>query len=204
VWEECHLYKLCGDWVHICLAEKKKVPSVLHHCHASNYGGHFGIEKTITKVLQVGFYWSMMFKDARGFIMTCARCQRTRNICERHEMPQSGILEVELFDVWGINFMGPFHRSYNNLYILVKMDHVCKRVEFLKKNMFTRFGTPRALLSDNGMHFCNKPLKLLLKRYGAFDKVDTPYHPKTNGQVELSNQELKRILEKTVDRSQKD
>ena len=133
--------------------------------------------------------------------MTCVRCQRTGNISKRHEMPQSGILEVELFDIWGINFMGPFPCSYNNLYILATMDYVSKRVEtivtptndakvvmmFLKKNIFTRFGTPRALLSDNGLHFCNKPLKVLLKRYGVFDKVDTPYHPKPNGQVELSN-----------------
>ena len=70
-------------------------------------------------------------------------------------------------------------------------------IKFLKKNIFARFGTPRALLSDNETHFCNKPLESLLKKYGAFYKIATPYHPQTNGQVELSNQEeLKSILEK--------
>ena len=87
-------------------------------------------------------------------------------------MPQQGILEVELFDVWGIDFMGPFPPSYNNLCILVAVDYVSKWVEaiatmtndskvvinFLKKNIFTRFDMPRALLSDNGTHFCNKLL----------------------------------------------
>jgi len=86
-------------------------------------------------------------------------------------MPQSSILEVELFDVWGINFMGPFPLSRNNLYIFVAVDYVSKWVEaiatstndsnvvikFFKKNIFTRFGMPRALLSDNGTHFYNKP-----------------------------------------------
>jgi len=76
---------------------------------------------------------------------------------------------VELFDVWGIDFMDPFPPSYNNLYILVVVDYVSKWVEaiatptndtkvvikFLKKNIFTTFGMPRALLSDNGTHFCN-------------------------------------------------
>jgi len=133
-------------------------------------------------------------------------------------MPQQGILEVELFDVWGIDFMGPFSPSYNNLYILVAVDYVSKWVEaianptndlkvvirFLKKNIFTRFGMPRALLSDNGTHFCNKPLESVLKKYGVFYKVATPYHPQTSGQVELSNRELKSILEKTVHRSRKD
>ena len=78
---------------------------------------------------------------------------------------------MELFDVWGIDFIGPFPPSYNNLYILVAVDYVFKWVEaiatptndskvvikFLKKNIFTRFGMRRALLSDNETHFCNSP-----------------------------------------------
>ena len=63
---------------------------------------------------------------------------------------------------------------------------------------------PRALLSDNGIHFCNKPLETILRKYGVFHKVATPYHPQTSGQVELSNRDLKSILEKTVNRSRKD
>jgi len=109
--------------------------------------------------------------------------------------------------------MGSFPPSCNNLYILVVVDYVSKwvkpvatltndskvAIKFLKKNIFTRFSTPRALLSDNGTHFCNKPLESLLKKYGMFCKVAPPYHPQTSGQVELSNPELKSILEKTVD-----
>ena len=77
-------------------------------------------------------------------------------------------------------------------------------IKFLKKNSFTRFGMPRALLSDSGTHFCNKPPETILKEYGVFYKVAIPYHPQTSGQVELLNRELKSILEKTVDRSRKD
>jgi len=108
-------------------------------------------------------------------------------------MPQSGILEVELFDVWEIDFIGPFLTSHNNLYILKAIDYVSKWVavvasttndskavlKFLKKNIFTRFGTPRALLSNNRTHFCNKPLESLLKKYRMFYKVAMPYHPQT-------------------------
>jgi len=108
-----------------------------------------------------------------------------------HEMPQSGILEVELFNAWGINFMGAFPPSDNNLYILVTADYVLKWVEaiathandskvvlkFLKKHIFIRFGTPQALLSDHGIHFCNKHLESLLNKYGVFEKVVIPYHP---------------------------
>jgi len=74
-------------------------------------------------------------------------------------------------------------------------------IKFLKKNILTRFDTSRALLCDKGAHFCNKLLKSLLKTYLVFHKVATSSHPQASGQVELSNMELKRILEKTVDRS---
>jgi len=178
VWEDPFLYKLRRDGIYRrCLLEEE-VHSVLHHYHASTYGGHFGPDKTITKVLQAGFYWPKLFKYTRKFVMTCNRCQRTGNISKRHEMPQGHILEVELFNAWAIDFMGSFARSHNNLYILVAVDYVSKWVEaivssandskvvlkFLKKNISIRFGTPRALLSGNGTHFCNKPLESLLKK----------------------------------------
>jgi len=118
------------------------------------------------------------------FVITCDRCQRTGNISNRYEMSQNGIPEVELFNIWRIDFMRSFPPSYNNLYILVTVNYVSKWVEaivttindskvvikVLCKNIFTRFGTLRALLSDNGTHFCNKPLELLLKKYGYFIK----------------------------------
>ena len=88
------------------------------------------------------------------------------------------ILEVELFDLWGIDFMGPFPASYNNLYILLAVDYVSKWVEaiptrtndakvvaqFLRSNIFSLFGTPRALITDNGTHFCNKVIEKVLQK----------------------------------------
>jgi len=73
--EDPFLYKLCEDGIYRrCLLEEE-VYSVLHYCHASTYGGYFGPDKTIVKVLQVGFYWPTLFKDTRKFVMTCDRCQ---------------------------------------------------------------------------------------------------------------------------------
>ncbi|VVA39464.1 PREDICTED: LOW QUALITY PROTEIN, partial [Prunus dulcis] len=67
-----------------------------------------------------------------------------------------------------------------------------------------RFGTPRAIISDGGTHFCNRSFEALLKRYGITHRVSTPYHPQTSGQVEISNREIKQILEKTVSPTRKD
>lgn len=99
------------------------------------------------------------------------------NISHPNMMPLSNILVVELFDVWDIDFMGPCPPSFGNLYILVVVNYVSKWIEavatktndhavvvrFLKANIFSRFGTPRAIISDGGTHFCNKPFESLMK-----------------------------------------
>ena len=218
LWEDPFLFKVCADgMIRRCVPEGE-MNSILHHCHDRETGGHFGSTRTAAKVLESGFYWPNLFKDAHRYVSMCDRCQHTGNISRRHEMPLNNILVCDLFDVWGIDFMGPFPRSYNNEYILVAVDYVSKWVEaiatptndarvvvkFMKKHIFTRFGTPRAVISDGGKHFCNDQLDRLLSKYGVTHKVGLAYHPQTSGQVEVSNRELKRILEKTVDSNRKD
>ncbi|XP_068332797.1 uncharacterized protein [Pyrus communis] len=181
-------------------------------------GGHFGTQRTSLKVLECGFYWPTLFKDARNFCMSCDRCQRMGNISAKDQMPQNVILPVEIFDVWGIDFMGPFPSSHGFLYILLVVDYVSKWVEakatrtndsrvvadFIRTNLFARFGMPRVIISDGGSHFCNRTIEALLKKYNVTYKVSTPYHPQTNGQAEVSNREIKQILEKTVGPTRKD
>ncbi|CAN6579303.1 unnamed protein product [Malus baccata var. baccata] len=134
------------------------------------------------------------------------------------QMPQFSILNVEIFDVWGIDFMGPFPSSYGFIYILLAVDYVSKWVEakatrtndskvvadFIRTNIFARFGMPRVIISDGGSHFCNRTIEALLRKYNVNNKVSTPYHPQTNGQAEVSNREIKQILEKTVGPTRKD
>ena len=147
----------------------------------------------------------------------CDKCQRLGKISRRHMMPLNPILVVELFDIWGINFMGPFPISFEYTYILVGVDYVSKWVEAVPcratnhktvlkflKNIFSRFGVPKAIISDGGSHFCNKLFENLLSKYGVKHKVATPYHPQTSGQVELANREIKTILMKVVNSNRKD
>ena len=77
-------------------------------------------------------------------------------------------------------------------------------IKFSKKNIFTRFGTPRAVISDGGKHFCNHQVKTFLLNYGVKHRVATPCYLQTSAQVKVFNRELKRILEKTVNMSQRD
>ncbi|KAK8600709.1 hypothetical protein V6N12_050560 [Hibiscus sabdariffa] len=77
-------------------------------------------------------------------------------------------------------------------------------MKFLHKNIFTRFGVPRAPISDESSHFDNKLTAKALQRYGVWHIIATAYHPQTNGQAEISNRQIKQILEKTVNTNRKD
>ena len=134
------------------------------------------------------------------------------------EPPTNPILEVKLFDLWGMDFMGPFPSSFSHMYIFLAVDYVSKWVEaiptrtndasvvvkFFRSHIFTRFGTPQALITDGGTHFCNKLVDKVLQKYGVRHQTSLVYHPQANGQAEVSNREIKSILQKTVNSSRKD
>ncbi|KAK8662852.1 hypothetical protein V6N13_024738 [Hibiscus sabdariffa] len=125
-WDEPFLFKQCSDQViHLCVPENEQ-QRVLEQCHASAYGGHFGGNRTAAKVLQSRLFWPHLHKDAHKFCQQCDKCQRIGNISKRNEMPLQNILEVELFDVWDIDFMRPFPSSFGNLNILLAVDYVSK------------------------------------------------------------------------------
>ena len=217
-WEKTFLFKYCADQIiRKCVPEIEQ-QEILSHCHESICGGHFASQKIAMKVLQSGFYWPSLFKDSHTLCRSCERCQRHGKLTKRSMMPLNPILIVDIFDVWGIDFMRPFLISFGYSYILVGVDYVSKWVKaipckyndhkivlkFLKKNIFSRFGVPKAIISDGGAHFCNKPFETLLAKYEVKHKVATPYHPQTSGQVELGNSEIKNILMKMVNASRKD
>src|SRR5262249_15760907 len=189
IWEDPYLYKLCADQVIRRCVPESEMQGILRHCHDKATEGHFGAIRTANKVLQSGFYWPTLFKDAHRYVTSCNQCQRSGNVSRRHELPLTNILVCKIFDIWGIDFIGPFPNSFGNRYILVAVDYVSKWVEAIAlltnnarvvakflKTIFTRFGTPRTLISDRGTHFCNTQLERLLSKYGVTHKLATPYH----------------------------
>ena len=152
--------------------------------------GHFGGQRIAAKVLQSGFYWPTLFKEVHQFVSTCNKCQRMGSISKQDEPLLRTVLEVELFDIWEMDFMGPFPSSFSNLYILLAVDYVSKWVEAISTqtkdarvvakflcDIFTRFGTLRALITDGGTHFGNKLVDNALRKYGVQHRTTLSYHP---------------------------
>ncbi|KAI3461656.1 hypothetical protein Pfo_018319 [Paulownia fortunei] len=218
LWDDLLLFKRCSDSVIRRCIPMEEINEILKHCHSSPCGGHFGPTRITSKVLQSGFYWSFLFKDCYTFVQTCDWCQRTGTITRRHELSLTNIMKVELFDVCGIDFIGPFPLSNGRSYILLAVDYVSKWIEaiatptndtklvlkFLHKYIFTHFGIPRAIVSDEHSHFCNKIFNNLLAKYGVRHKVALGYHSQLNGQSKISNWEIKQILEKMISINRKD
>ncbi|GJX73329.1 reverse transcriptase domain-containing protein [Tanacetum coccineum] len=158
--------------------------------------------------------WCMHGQEANDILKACHEGptggHHSANLTAR-KMPQNAIQVYEIFNVWGVDFMGQFPSSRGNKYILVAVDYLSKWVEtkalptndarvvvkFLK-SLFARFRTPRAIISDRGTHFCNDQFAKVMSKYGVTHRLATAYHPQTSGQVEVSNRGLKRILERTV------
>nr|GEU53845.1 reverse transcriptase domain-containing protein [Tanacetum cinerariifolium] len=168
--------------IKMCVSGHEAI-EILKACHYGPTEGHHGPNYTAKKVFDSGFYWPTIYCDAQDL--------------------------VKNYD--GIDFMGLIPSSRGNKYILVAIGYLSKWVEakvlptnnarvvckFLK-NLLARFGTSRAIISDRGTHFCNDQFAKVMQNFGVTHRLATPYHPKTSGQVEVSNRGLKCILERAV------
>nr|GEW08905.1 reverse transcriptase domain-containing protein [Tanacetum cinerariifolium] len=171
-WDDPFLFKICVDQVIWRCVHGQEDVDILKACHNEPTEGHHGPNYTAKKVFD--------------------------SVCG-------------IFNVWGVDFMGPLPSSRGNKYILVAVDYLSKWVEAralptndarvvckILKSLFSRFGAPRAIISDRGAHFCNDQFRKVMLKYGVTHHFATAYHPQTSGKVEVSNRGLKRILERIV------
>eukprot|EP00253_Pinus_taeda_P006567 PITA_06567 len=161
----------------------------------------------------------LSYREKRRIVQQSASCQRMGQPNHRDQMPLNPQVISEPFERWALDFIGPINPPSNQrTYILVCTDYMTKWVEakaliraneevvlaFLFEEIFTRFGTPRELVTDGGPPFNSHGFKSTLHKYHIQHRMTTPYHPQANGQVESTNKVLEAILTKTVKDNRKD
>nr|GEW05946.1 reverse transcriptase domain-containing protein [Tanacetum cinerariifolium] len=187
-WDDPFLFKIYADQVIRRCVHGQEAVDILKAYHNGPIGGHHGLNYIAKKVFDSGFYWLTIYRDAHDLVKSCDACHRQGKISQR-----------------------PFPSSRGNKYILVAVDYLSKWVEVkvlstnnvrvvckILKSLIARFGTPRAIISDRGTHFCNDQFAKVILKYGVTHRLATAYHPQTSRQLEVSNRCLKRILERIV------
>jgi hypothetical protein len=131
LWDDPYLYRVCADGLLRRCIPAFETWKILECCHSPPYGGHYGAFCTNAKVWQSDFYWPTRYDYAKSFVRRCSRCQKHGNINARDAMLLTFNLKIDIFDVWSIDFMGPFRNSKGCEYVLVAVNYVSKWVEAL-------------------------------------------------------------------------
>nr|GEV69938.1 reverse transcriptase domain-containing protein [Tanacetum cinerariifolium] len=167
--DDPYIFRICADQIIRRCVHGQESYDILKACHEGPIGGHHGANFTAKKVFDAGLFWPTIYKDAHDLVKSCDSCQH----------------QVDYLSKWVEAKALP-------------TNDACVVVKFLKF-LFARFGTPRAIISDRGTHFCNVKFAKVMSKYGVTHLLATAYHPQTSGQVEVSNRGLKCILKRTVE-----
>ncbi|GJR57499.1 reverse transcriptase domain-containing protein [Tanacetum coccineum] len=119
-WDEPYAFRLCLDNVMRRCVAGDEIFKILAHCHSGPTRGHHSASVTRRKVYELGFFWPDIFNDAKDYVMKCDACQKSENISSRSEMPQNNIQVCDVFDVWGLDLMGPFPDSRGRMGVIPK------------------------------------------------------------------------------------
>ena len=190
------------------LIKKNELEQVLYMFHNDPTAAHFATDAMFEKI-RTRYYWPQMYENIRDYVRTCDACQRRGG--HRKNQLLHPIPVGNPFHQIGMDFVGPLTQTpRGNKYIIVAMDHFTKWPEakpvpnatadqvalFLYEDIVSRHGCPVKILTDQGTHFRNNMIKLLMEKFKIRQKFSAPYHPQTNGMVERFNRTLCESLAK--------
>ncbi|GKB10157.1 reverse transcriptase domain-containing protein [Tanacetum coccineum] len=167
-WDDPYLFRTCADQIIRRCVSGHEALEILKACHEGPTGGHHSANLTARKVFDAGFFWPTIYRDAHSMIKSCDTCQRQGKISHRDEMPQNAIQVCEIFDIWGIDFMGPFPLSNKgnreNRVFASWSDKARRCFVDIRTAFKTPIGcTPYQLVMEKS---CTLPVELELKRIG--------------------------------------
>ena len=182
---------------------------VLREVHEETCGNHSGARSLVHKVIRAGYYWPTIQADAKAYVKVYDQCQSFSNVPRQPSKYLTPVMASWPFAQWGVDILGLFPtRTRQMKFLVVGIDYFTKWVEveplakitqqnvknFVWKNIMCRFGVPRVLVSDNGRQFDNTPFRDFCEQLGINNHYSSPSHPQANGQVEVANRSLLKII----------
>lgn len=205
------------DGHHQLLVPKKCIPDILKLAHDSPTGGHFGVQKTTARVKK-DFYWIDCATDIERHCLSCSVCASRHGPRKKQRSPLQIDVVGAPFERVAVDILGPLPKTdRNNQYVLVLMDYFTKWPEALAipditaetvaeacvYHVFSRFGAPRLLHSDQGRNFESAVFQAVLQLFGVDKTRTTALHPQSDGMVERFNRTILDYLAKFVDEHQR-
>ena len=199
-----------------CITAKDGV-RLLEEVHGGESGSHEGARALTGKIIRMGIYWPDMHKNAKEVTGKCMSCQTFAPVSHQPATSLTSIYSPWPFHQWGIDIAGPFPAAPSgHKYIILAIDYFTKWIEaepttsitgrkmikFVWNNIMARYGTPRVLISDNGLQLAEEPFKGWCAARHIKQQFTSVAHPQANGQTEVSNRTiiggLKRRLGETA------
>ena len=203
------LYKRSFSCLYLRCLGNEEADYVMREVHEGICRNHSGSRSLVHKLVRVGYYWPTMQKDAEAYVKTCDKCQRFSNIIGQPTKELTPMMAPWPFSQWGLDIMGPFPTAVRQLkFLVVGIDYFTKWVEaealatiteknirsFVWRCIICKFGIPRVLVSDNGKQFDNDSFWDFCSQLGIRNHYSSPAHPQANGQVEVTNRSLLKII----------
>uniref|UniRef100_A0A2N9HFP5 RNA-directed DNA polymerase n=1 Tax=Fagus sylvatica TaxID=28930 RepID=A0A2N9HFP5_FAGSY len=203
------LYKRGFSLPYLRCLDKAEADYVMREVHEGICGNHSGARSLVHKLVRAGYYWPTMQKDAISYVRACDKCQRFGNLIHSPPETLTPMTAPWPFAQWGLDIMGPLPVGRRQLkFLVVGIDYFTKWVEaeplatiteknirgFVWKAIICRFGIPRTFISDNGRQFDNSPFREFCEELGIHNHYSSPGHPQANGQVEVTNRSLLKMI----------
>ena len=203
------LYKRCFSRPYLRCLSHNEADYVMRKVHERICGNHSGARSLVHKLIRAGYYWPTMLKDAQAYVKACDKCQRFSNFIRQPSEELITMTAPWPFVQWGLDIIGPFPTTLRQLkFLVVGIDYFTKWVEaeplatiteknvrtFVWKNIICRYGIPMVLVSDNGKQFDNSAFRDFCSELGIKNHYSSPAHPQANGQVEVTNRTLLKII----------
>ena len=171
-------------------------------------GGHQGFDRTYAAI-RLKYFWPKMYATVLDYVKSCDPCQRAKRHFHSHPAPLQNMPIVGRFDRWHMDILGPLSKSSEgHKYILLIVDSYTRWPEafplktqeateigkVLYKEIFSRYGAPRSILSDRGQNFMSKLVDAICQLFQVTRLHTSSYHPCTNATCERMNSTLAQAI----------